>query len=125
MRKCFLYIALAATPMLGCSKPDKIELVKSPRSEIFYTIETTDGDGPMSSGSTDVYAHLLVNGKSQKSLVLHGLYLEVSKVLWNSPSDVSLCVPSGLTSTYHNVVSLNVGKTYVTIQNHLVDHECR
>jgi len=124
MRRPPVYIFLMAIMLTSCSRPDKMQVFKSPRDSVFYTVETTYGHGATSSDATDVYAHLVVDGNSEKMLVLHGLYLEVSGVVWNSSSDVTLCVARGMTSTFRSEVTLSVGDTSVTIRNRLVEQGC-
>ena len=75
----------------------------------------------MSSGSTDVYAHLKGGDDSNRTLVLHGLYLN-TRVTWLDRDNVSLCLISGLTSEYYNEVTLNAGRVYRTIHNHLKEN---
>lgn len=112
--------ALFAFPGLsGCrAMPDHIVTAPSPNPNVFYTVETHDGHGPLSSDTTDIYAHLNAGNDSDRKLVLHGLYLNTT-VTWMDSNNVSLCVISGLTSQYYNEVTLNAGQTYRTIHNHL------
>jgi len=54
-----------AIMLTSCSpSQDKVQVVKSPRDSVFYTVETTYGHGATSSDATDVYAHLVIDGKS-------------------------------------------------------------
>lgn len=115
-------LSIVVLGAVGCSRPDKITTVASPRSDLFYTVESTSGDGPMSSGSTDVYANLRDGSKTRRVLVLRGLYLQISSLKWNSPDDATLCIaPGGITSVFRNQITLNGENTYVTVHNHLVE----
>ena len=113
-------LCLSATilAIAGCSRPDKISTIASPRPGLFYTVETKSGDGPMSSGSTDVYANLRDGSKIRRMLVLRGLYLQISSVKWNSQDDVTLCVTGGITSIFRNQITLNGEDIFVTVHNH-------
>lgn len=115
-------LSIVVLGIVGCSRPDKITRVASPRPELFYTVETTSGDGPMSSGSTDVYANLRDGSKVRRVLVLRGLYLQISSIKWNSPDDATLSIaPGGITSVFRNQITLNGDNTYVTVHNHLAE----
>jgi hypothetical protein len=106
----------------GChAKPDHLISVPSNDPNIFYTIESSDGHGPLDSGTTDVYAHLKSGNASDRKLVLHGLYLN-TRVTWVDRDNVSLCLADGLTSEYYNVITLNAGPAYRTIHNHLKEN---
>jgi hypothetical protein len=107
--------------ILGCSRPDKITIIASPRPALFYTVETVSGDGPMSSGSTEVYANLRDGSKVRRVLVLRGLYLQISSVKWNSPDDVTLCVAGGISSVFRNQITLNGENMFVTVRNHFAE----
>jgi hypothetical protein len=115
---CVLSIAMLS----GChAKPDQIVTTPSPDSSVFYTVETFRGDGPLSSGSTDVYAHLKAGSDIDRKLVLHGLYLN-TRVTWTDRDNADLCLAGGLTSEFYNEVTLNAGKAYKTIHNHLKEN---
>jgi hypothetical protein len=117
-----LFLSVVVLGIVGCSRPDKITTVASPRPALFYTVETTSGDGPMSSGSTDVYANLRDGSKVRRVLVLRGLYLQISSIKWNSPDDATLCIaPGGITSVFRNQITLNGEDTYVTVHNRLAE----
>lgn len=118
-----VFLSIAVLGIVGCSRPDKVTTVASPRPALFYTVETTSGDGPMSSGSTDVYANLRDGSKVHRVLVLRGLYLQISSIKWNSPDDVTMCVAGGITSVFRNQITLNGDDTYVTVHNHF-DERC-
>lgn len=85
-------------------------------------METSYGHGAVDNDYTSVYAHLERGGKSVKKLVLSGEYLEFSKIEWNDPSDITLCLQGGFTSLYYNQITLNVQDVSVTIHNHLQEH---
>ena len=104
---------------LGCAKPDRVTRVSSPLEGVFYTVETFYGHGAADSDFTRVYAHLERNGKSDRKLVVDGTYLELSKILWSSPHDVTLCVASGTTDSFRSQVTLIAGGASETIHNHL------
>lgn len=104
--------------LLGCAKPDRVERVSSPTDGVFYTVEYF-GNGPLVSDFTRVYAHLERGGKSDKKLVIDGDYLEFSKIVWDSPHDVTLCMQRGTTNTFRNEVTLSAGNASETIYNHL------
>lgn len=110
--------------LLGCAKPDHVTMLKSPRSDFFYTIETFDGKGAISADSTSVYAHLERNGKADKKLVLNGEYLLITKAIWIGPNEAVLCVPEGLTDSFRNQVTLTVGDSSETIRTHLQESTC-
>jgi hypothetical protein len=122
MRKLsFCAISLLLTVFIGgCAKPDRITTINSPFDGVFYTIEAFKGHGAADSDFTRVYAHLQRDGKTDKQLVLDGTYLELYKVVWNGPSDVTLCMKSGgVTNSFRNEVTLLAGENSETIRNHL------
>lgn len=117
--------ALASTLVIlsGCTaKPDLIVTVPSPDPNVYYTVESFRGDGPLSSEATNIYAHLNSGGKSDRQMVLHGLYLENARVTWMDPENASICLNGGLTSEYHNKVSLSSGDVYRNIHSHLKEN---
>ena len=112
--------ALQLGLLTGCAKPAQITTMKSSTPEIFYTVETYNGHGAVVADSTDVYAHLERNGKVDKKLVLGGEYLLITKAIWHSPTEVTLCMPDGLTRSFRNQVTLDVNDgSSVTIRTHL------
>jgi hypothetical protein len=123
VRKLPFSVALSAIMMgiVGCSRPDKVTTYRSPNSALFYTVETVSGDGPMSSGSTEVYANLRDADKTRRMLVLRGVYLQIDSVVWNSPNDATLCVAGGISSIFRNEITLNGDNTFVTVHNHFVE----
>ena len=107
---------LAITPLLlsmvvsGCARPDKVTTFESPTAGVFFTVEKNNGGpGPLGSDVTKVYAHLERHGKSTRILVLEGDSLSVSKVIWNTPHDDSICLDGGISDTFHNQVTLILG----------------
>lgn len=110
---------LAALLLPGCAKPDRIEKINSPTSGVFYTVETFYGHGAPNSDFTRVYAHLERGGKSDKELVIDGDDLEFSKIVWDGPHDVTLCMHAGFTNSFRSEVTLSVESTSETIYNHL------
>jgi hypothetical protein len=106
----------------GCARPNHVTTIKSPMEGVFYTVETFYGHGAADSDFTRVYAHLERNGESDKKLVVDGGYLEISKITWSGPHDVTLCKQSGTTSSFRRDVTLNSGDISETIHNHLQEH---
>jgi hypothetical protein len=101
-----------------------VQIVRSPVEGLSYSIEVSKAVGPVSD-TTRVFAHLERGGKSKKILVLDGSDITISKITWNNPHDVSLCLLAGITSTFRNQGTLIVGDTQedsVTIHNHLDEH---
>ncbi len=121
MKKQFLFATslLSILFAMGCAKPDHVATINSPVEGVFYTVETFNGHGAPDSDFTRVYAHLERNGKSDRKLVIDGTYLQLSKILWNSPHDVTLCVTSGITDSFRSQVTLIAGSASETIHNHL------
>lgn len=119
MKRYFLLTALLVNFIPGCAKPDHVTTVKSPTEGVFYTVETFNGHGAADSDFTRVYAHLERNGKSDKKLVVDGGYLEISKIIWTGPHDVTLCKQAGITNSFRSDVTLISGDTSETIHNHL------
>jgi hypothetical protein len=111
----------------GCARPYKIETFKSPTAGVFYTVEIYNGGpGPLGSDVTKVYAHFERNGKSTRISVLEGDSLTVSKIIWNTSQDDTICLDGGITERFSNQVTLILGDTQedaVTIRNHL-DERC-
>jgi len=102
-----------------------VETFQSGVQGVFITVETYNGGpGPLGSDTTKVYAHFQRHGKSTSIIVLEG-DIVVSKVIWNSPHDDTLCLDGGFTDIYRNQVTLILGNTpgdSVTIHSHLNEH---
>jgi len=124
MKKGILLAALSlmVASLTGCARPDRITAIKSPVDGLFYTVETFYGHGAPDSDFTSVYAHLERNGKADKQLVLNGTYLQISKLSWVGPHDVTLCMEGGITDSFRNQVTLRAGETSETVHNHLQEH---
>ena len=123
MRKISIWLLLLLS-VLGCGKSDSVQIVKSPIKGLFYTVELSKAAGPVSN-TTRVFAHLERGGKSKKILVLDGSDMTISKITWNNPHDVTLCLAAGITSTFRNQETLIVGDTpadSITIHNNLDEH---
>lgn len=120
-RYCFIAVLIVSL-ISGCAKPDHVTTVKSPTEGVFYTVETFNGHGAADSDFTRVYAHLERNGKSDRKLVVDGTYLEISKIIWAGPHDVTLCKQAGITNSFRSEVTLISGDTSETIHNHLEEH---
>jgi hypothetical protein len=122
MKRYCLIVVLIVSFISGCAKPDHVTTVKSPTEGVFYTVETFNGHGAADSDFTRVYAHLDRNGKSDRKLVVDGTYLEISKITWTDPHDVTLCKQAGITNSFRSEVTLISGDTSETIHNHLEEH---
>ena len=117
-------LLLVLLSILGCGKSDSVQIVKSPIQGLFYTVELSKAAGPVSD-TTRVFAHLERNGKSRKILVLDGSDMTISRIIWNNPQDVTLCLAAGITATFRNQETLIVGDTpadSITIHNNLDEH---
>jgi hypothetical protein len=125
MVKVAVILSFVAT-MSGClAKPDSVKTFPSPNKEIFYTVETSRGIGPVSSDYTRVYAHFSHGGKTTKQVVLGGGDIENSAIIWTSQTDVDMCILDGLTDTFRNQVTLITGddpSSSYTIHNHFREH---
>jgi hypothetical protein len=124
MRDAYYSVAVLAAIAIcsGCAKPDHVDHVESPTAGLFFTVETRYGRGAMSPDVTRVYAHLEANGKSDRQLVLDGEYLEKTKIIWLSSSQVTLCIPDGYTDSFRTYVTLRAGAMSETIRSHLQEH---
>lgn len=126
MRVPALIAGLLSLAMFGCAKPYKVETFKSPAEGVFFTVETYNGGpGPLGTDITKVYAHLERDGKSTRIPVLEGDSLTVSRVIWTSPHDDTICLDGGFTDIFHNQVTLDLGGRRghsVTIHNRLREH---
>jgi hypothetical protein len=103
----------------GCAKPNRVTTFKSPVDGVFYTVETYNGSGPVDPDFTRVYAHLERAGESVKKLVLDGSYLDIPQIKWADSHDVTVCMKSGVTNTFHSEVTLTSGGATETIHNRL------
>ncbi len=120
--KAIYRLAIFGVPLvvvLSCAKPDRVDTFKSPSPDVFYTVETANGHGAVSSDFTRVYAHLESNGKSDQKLVLDGEYLVIGRVSWVNSNEVNICLSSGLTNSFRNEVTLIAGNRSETIRTHL------
>lgn len=107
----------------GCTKPDRVVRVNSPRAGVFLTVETWHGRGAISNDFTRIYAHFESNSKSDKELLLDGEYIEGTTVVWLNPSEVTFCVPSGSpTDHFANNVTLVAGDESWRIHSRLQEH---
>jgi hypothetical protein len=112
---------------IGCAKPSEVVTIKPPSPTAdgftYYTIETYYGHGAVSNDFTNIYAHFPVGDKTDKQLVMHGEYLQGTKITWIDENNVAICIPDGaITSTFRNVVALNVGSVGETKHHHLQEH---
>lgn len=120
-----LTAAFFLTLAVGCARPDKVAISRSPTEGVFLTVETFEGHGPVSSEVTRVYAHFERHGKAKKILVLEGDNLTVSKILWVAPNADTLCLDGGITDIFRNQVTLILGDSREdaeTIYSHLDEH---
>ena len=112
--------------MFGCAKPYKVESFKSPAKGVFLTVETYNGGpGPLGTDITKVYANFEHGGRSTRKSVLEGDSLTVSKVIWSSPYDDTICLDGGFTDIFRNQVTLDLGDRgghLVNIHNRLREH---
>ena len=119
-------LLLLGLVMTGCGRREKVETFSSPTNGIFFTVETYDGGpGPLGSDTTKVYAHFERHGKSTTVPVLVGDNLTISKIIWNTSYDDTICLNSGFTDTFHNEVTLILGNApgdSQTIHNYLEEH---
>ncbi len=127
MRAAALIAALLCLGMAGCARPDRVETFKSPTAGIYLTVDTYNGGpGPLGSDYTRVFAHFERQGKSARALVLGGDSLTVSRIIWDSPDDDTLCINSdSFTDSFSNQVTLIVGNSLrdsVTIHSRLREH---
>lgn len=119
---CLIALLIQVSVILGCAKPDHVDRINSPSHGLFFTIETNYAGGPAAADFTRIYAHLEVNGQSDKELVLDGQYLQNTKVLWLNSHEVRLCVSEGYTESFRNYVGLRAGGVSDTIHSHLDQH---
>jgi hypothetical protein len=97
--------------------------IESPEKGLFYTVETFKGHGPVDADFIRVYAHLELNGETDRKLVLDGEYLDISKITWVDRDNVKLCSQGGFTNSFHNQVTLRVnGSPSETIHTHLLEN---
>ena len=120
-----LVVLITAGIFAGCVDivhPDSVQRFDSPVAGLFVTVETWYGRGAIAPDFTRVYAHLKANGKTDRELVLDGEYLEKTKVIWSSPTEVTLCVETtyheGYTDHFRSYVTLSVGGVSKTIHSH-------
>lgn len=110
---CIVLVALQ-----GCAKPNLVVTFKGP-GNVFYTVETFNGSGPVDPDFIRVYANLQLNGKSDRALVLDGGYLTVPYIGWSNPSEVKICVKGGSIHEFHQEVKLSAGGEEKIIYNRI------
>jgi hypothetical protein len=119
---CRALVLIQVAILSGCGKPDTVQRFDSPTTGLFFTVETRYGHGAISPDFTRVYAHLEADGKTDRELVLDGEYLEETKVIWLSPTEVTLCVETtykeGYTDHFRSYVTLSAGGVAKTIHSH-------
>jgi hypothetical protein len=114
-----LVICFLACLVVGCARPNKVDRIPSPEVGLYLTVETFNGDVPVSSDFTRIYAHLERNGQSDKKLLLGGEYLSFSQISWTGSQAVSLCLTGGVTVQYFNEVTLSVDGGSVKVHTYL------
>ncbi len=125
---CLLGLLVQVVSLAGCGKADEIQRFDSPEAGLFFTVETRYGRGAVSPDFTRIYAHLEANDKTARELVLDGEYLQETKVIWLSPTEVALCLEKGhregYTDHFRTYVTLNAGGVGRTIHTRFQEH-CR
>jgi len=116
-----LFVAQAAV-LGGCARPSSVNKIQSTRAGLYLTVETFNGNGPVASDFTRVFANLDLYGDTTKQLVVDGEYLEISKVVWPEPGALTICINSGITNSFHNEVTLILGESSQTIHSILNEH---
>ncbi len=115
----FLVLLMQLTLISGCGK-HQIDRVSSPDPEVFLTVETSYALGPATSDFTKIYAHLEAKGRSDKELILDGQYLDKTKFVWESPSELTVCIADGgFTESFRNYITLRAGGISETIHSRL------
>jgi hypothetical protein len=110
----------------GChSNPDHVVTFRSPKSPVYYTVETSYGHGPVSNDYTDIYGHFDHGGSSDRQLALNGPYLENATVTWTSPTEVEFCIGDGRTIEFRNHLYLSTkDNAFIEIHERL-DETCQ
>ena len=112
------------TLLPGCGKPTSTQSYPSQSSNLSIVVENFEGNGPLGSDFTSVYAVLQSGERTIKKLILDGEYLGVSQVKWTGPGSVSLCISKySATSSFRNIVTLIDGRTSVNV-NTVLNQEC-
>jgi len=110
---------------LGCKmKPTKVTRFSGPSTEVFYTVETWEDNGAISSDFTRVFAHFEHNGKSDKVMFLDGAYLALSSVRWSGKDEATICISEGRVNSFKDTLTLKAGGESYSIRNRL-DPACR
>jgi hypothetical protein len=106
----------------ACAKPNRVVKVLSPTPGLTYETEYFNGAGAAVSDTGRVYARAVVGGITYRILVLEGDNLDVERVVWNLPANVTLCVNDGLITTFRQSIYLLVGPRIVSVTNHVDSH---
>jgi hypothetical protein len=101
--------------------PDAVRTVNSGENGLFVTVETSYGKGAVNNDFTSFYVHFVGAGTAYKDRVLDGEYLERAKVIWLDRENVQICLPQGLTGTFHNEVTLGDPAHNRRVHVHLVE----
>jgi hypothetical protein len=115
-------LMLACLPLLfffGCAKPSTVRVIRSPISSVFLTIETYNGNGPVSAGDMRLYAHFSQDGETDRQLILDGENLTISKLSWEKPNELVICLSGGITDTFRNEVTLIIGRSDRSVHSSL------
>ena len=111
-----VYVASACT-----GPPAKVTTIKSPTDGVFYTMETWTGEGAIVNDHTEVYAHFERRGRFEKQLVLEGENIDDTRIVWISGDVARVCLYGGVTTLFHNEVTLRAGDASITLHNQLRD----
>jgi hypothetical protein len=65
------------------------------------------GTNGLSGSASDLYVELNVGGRTQRELVLHGLYLTIDRITWAQSGTATICLNGGYTSKFYNQVTLD------------------
>ncbi|HEX3675697.1 MAG TPA: hypothetical protein VHU87_15605 [Rhizomicrobium sp.] len=107
--------ALSLAP--GCAKPDSVRVVKSPDPSVILTIETYKGLGPVSADEVGIYAHFTQGGATSQEQILGGENLTISKLSWQKPNELTICLSGGITDMFRNEVALILGRSDRTVHS--------
>lgn len=108
--------------LFGCSgNPSTTQNYPSSSPLLSLVVENFEGNGPLSSDTTRIYAVRKSSEKTVKQLIIEGEYLGLSHVDWRDVDQVELCIsPDSMTSIFYNNVTLSDGSTSMNIHTVLV-----
>ncbi len=112
MGRLFSYplLVTSATLLTACAHDAPEVVIASPALGVQIVGQTSKGEGPLAGNFSEISAVYQRGEKSDRQLVLSGLYLTVERIEWSNPHEATICLRAGYTSRFSNNVTLQTGE---------------